>query len=57
MIRYKHPETGNEIITSNDGQPKAAHKGRKDVMITTADIERDASGKFYRKEGSKVNEK
>jgi hypothetical protein len=48
MIRYKHPDTGKEVISSNDHVPKDARKGKAPV-ITTADIERGPDGKFHRK--------
>jgi len=49
MIRYKHPQTGAEIVTSNDGIPKKSPRVRKGEAVTTADIVRGPDNKFHRK--------
>lgn len=47
MIRYKHPDTGKEVISSNDHVPRRGRK-EKAPTITTADIARGPDGKFHR---------
>ena len=41
MIRYKHPQLGTEVITTNDGLPEKPKRDRPGSVITTNDLDRD----------------